>query len=100
YLGYSVYLNVNTGGDVTESSFIRTTFNTESTPGTLYLVDLDGNGLMDVVTSYQNIMRIYPNQSVAGYVFFGPYVDIPMENWSELVVGDFDVDGHVDMAVV
>ena len=100
YLGYSVYLNVNTGGDVTESSFIRTTFNTESTPGTLYLVDLDGNGLMDVVTSYQNIMRIYPNQSVAGYVFFGPHVDIPMENWSELVVGDFDVDGHSDMAVV
>lgn len=98
YLGFSVYQNVNQGGDITEESFVRRTFNSESSPGKLALVDFDGNGLKDVTMWYQGALRIYPNQSVPGFVFFGTPVDIP--NTADIrypVYGDFDHDGHIDV---
>ena len=76
YLGFSVFQNVNQGGDITDESFIRNTFNTDDTPGILSLVDFDGNGLKDIVGRYQNELRVYPNFSVPGFIFFGVPVKI------------------------
>lgn len=99
YMGFSVFLNVNQGGDITNESFVRNTFNLEITPGTLSLVDFDGNGLKDIVGRYQNSLRIYPNFSVPGYVFFGPPVDLPSAGaLQDMVFNDFDMDGHIDIA--
>jgi Zn-dependent metalloprotease len=100
YLGFSVFQNVNQGGDITEASFIRSTFSTgEYTPGTLSLVDFDGNGLKDIVTYYRNVLRIYPNLSAPGYIFFGAPVDLPsVSPLSGIVFSDFDIDGHIDIA--
>lgn len=100
YLGFSVFLNiVAVGGDITDASFIRSTFNGEYTPGTLSLIDFDGNGLKDIVGRYQNGLRIYPNLSVPGYIFFGPAVDLPATGpFHEVVFKDFDLDGHIDIA--
>jgi Zn-dependent metalloprotease len=102
YLGFSVYQNLITpGGNITEESFIRSTFNSQYTPGILSLVDFDGNGLKDVVGYYQGSIRIYPNFSVPGYIFFGMPVDIPTTDYMrDLVFQDFDQDGHVDIAGV
>ncbi len=99
YLGFSVFQNVNQGGDITDASFIRNTFNSEYTPETLSLVDFDGNGLKDIVGIYQNVLRIYPNFSVAGYIFFGTPVDLPVSSsLQDMVFNDFDMDGRVDIA--
>ena len=99
YLGFSVYQNVNQGGDITEESFIRNTFPSEYTPGILSLVDFDGNGLKDIVGSYQNRLRIWPNLSVPGFIFFGTPVDLPISHFWDLTFNDFDQDGHIDIAL-
>ncbi len=99
YLGFSVFQNVNQGGDITDDSFIRNSFPSEYTPGTLSLIDIDGNGLKDIVGYYQNSLRIYPNLSVPGYIFFGPPVDLPATaSLQDIVFNDFDIDGHIDIA--
>jgi Zn-dependent metalloprotease len=99
YQGFSVFQNVNQGGDVTIESFIRSTFPmADFNSAELFVVDFDGNGLKDVVVRYQNGLRIYPNFSVPGYIFFGIPVDLPMEYLRELAFNDFDMDGHIDIA--
>lgn len=94
--GFSVYQNVNQGGDITEESFVRNTFSGYLS-GYLSLADMDGNGLKDVVGNYQYGLRILPNYSVPGFVFFGSPIDLPI-GASEFVLQDFDQDGHVDIA--
>ncbi|HYC86315.1 MAG TPA: M4 family metallopeptidase, partial [Chryseosolibacter sp.] len=96
YPSFSVFQNVNQGGDVTNESFIRNTFSVEIHTE-LYLADFDGNGLKDIVAGYQDRMRIFPNYSVPGYIFFGVPVDVPTGYLREMVFEDFDLDGHVDI---
>lgn len=99
YLGFSIFQNANQGGDITSDSFIRSTFPTENNLGPISLVDFDGNGLKDIVGPYQSGLRVYPNFSVPGYVFFGTPVDLPVgPSWS-FTLSDFDRDGHVDIAL-
>jgi Zn-dependent metalloprotease len=96
YPGFSVLQNVNQGGDITDESFVRNTYNTEYSSN-LWLVDMDGNGLKDVVLAYQNGLRIYPNLSVPGFIFFGKSIDLYMGAF-QIVFGDFDQDGRIDIA--
>lgn len=98
FQGFSVFLNVNQGGDLTEKSFIRNTYNFEDSPGLIYLADFDGNGLKDVASNYQNKLRIWPNLSVPGFVFFGTPIDVPAAGLlQDMVLADFDKDGRVDI---
>ncbi|MBL0744698.1 M4 family metallopeptidase [Chryseolinea lacunae] len=99
YLGFSVFQNVNQGGDLTNESFVRNTYNSEYTPEPISLVDLDGNGLKDVVARYQGQLRVYPNLSVPGFIFFGTPVILPVGNFVDLTFNDFDEDGHPDIAL-
>ncbi|WP_185154448.1 M4 family metallopeptidase [Fulvivirga sp. M361] len=97
YQGVTVFQNVNTGGDITNDSFVQsnlpvTGFSFKS------LVDFDGNGLKDIVGVYQNGLRVYPNLSVPGSVFFGPPVDLSIGNWPRMQFEDFDNDGYIDVA--
>jgi len=98
YLGLSVFINVNQGGDVTDESFIRSTLPSEYTMGVISLIDFDGNGLKDIVGRYQDQIRIYPNLSVPGYIFFGPPVKLTIPYLQGIAFGDFNIDGHVDIA--
>jgi Zn-dependent metalloprotease len=97
YPGFSVFQNVNQGGDITNKSFVRNTFTVEFS-SSLWLVDFDGNGLKDIVGGYQNGLRIYPNLSVPGFVFFGTPVDLRIGYLENLAFDDFDLDGHIDIA--
>jgi Zn-dependent metalloprotease len=101
YLGFSVFQNVNQGGDITEASFVRNIFPSSYTPGTLSLVDFDGNGLKDIAEMYQGVLHIYPNLSVPGFIFFGVPVSLDMSAVYVLdyAFNDFDQDGHVDIAL-
>lgn len=95
--GFLIYQNVNQGGDITTESFIRNTYPAELS-GELYLADFDGNGLKDIVGRYANGLRIYPNFSVPGFIFFGIPVDLPTKYFVDLLFNDFDQDGHIDIA--
>lgn len=96
--GFLIYQNVNRGGDITSESFVRSTYPAEI-DAEIYLGDFDGNGLKDIAGRHEGGLRIYPNFSVPGFVFFGVPVDIPTEYFSRMVVNDFDQDGHIDVAI-
>ncbi|WP_276372188.1 M4 family metallopeptidase [Chryseolinea sp. H1M3-3] len=101
YQGFSIFQNVNQGGDITEESFIRNTFPVPDfeTSADFQVIDLDGNGLKDVVGRSPNGLWIYPNLSVQGYIFFGTPVHLSFNSYlSQITFGDFDVDGRIDFA--
>jgi Zn-dependent metalloprotease len=95
--GFSVFQNVHQGGDITLESFVRNSYPLVLS-GMISLVDFDGNGLKDIIGGYQNGLRIYPNHSVPGFIFFGPPVDLPIGYLENLAFADFDLDGHIDIA--
>ncbi len=95
---FSVYQNVNQGGDITAESFVRTAFNVPFR-SQLWLADFDGNGLKDVIGLGEGGFRILPNLSVPGFIFFGTPVDIPSPYFFDLSVDDFDQDGRADIAL-
>jgi len=98
YPGFSVYQNVNQGGDITDASFVRNTTQAEFTD-ILYLVDFDGNGLKDVVGRINNGLKVYPNYSVPGYIYFGIPIDIPTGYFWDVCFNDFDLDGRIDIGL-
>lgn len=99
YMGFSIFQNVNQGEDITEESFVR---NTYPVPDFYYsdldAVDIDGNGLKDIIARSENGLRIFPNFSVPGFIFFGVPLDLPVENIWAIKFNDFDGDGRIDMA--
>ncbi|NJN27636.1 MAG: T9SS type A sorting domain-containing protein [Cyclobacteriaceae bacterium] len=95
--GVTILQNVNTGGDITNESFVRISF-PSMRYGFITIGDFDGNGLKDIVNSTNGALRIYPNLSVPGYIFFGEPVDIDMEFLSRMQFQDFDHDGYIDVA--
>jgi Zn-dependent metalloprotease len=101
--GFSIFQNVNQGGDITEESFVRSTFNAPDfySSSDFRVIDLDGNGLKDVVGRSTNGIRIYPNFSVPGYIFFGTPVELTFDSYpGQITFGDFDLDGRIDFAGV
>ena len=99
YPSFSIYQNVNQGGDITIESFVRNTFTVEFN-SVEWLVDLDGNGRKDVIGTYRNGIRVYPNLSVPGFLFFAPPVDMPIGYFFDVLFRDFDQDGHIDIATL
>jgi Zn-dependent metalloprotease len=99
YGGFVVLQNVNQGGDITDQSFVRTTLQTtEYIPEFFSLADLDGNGLKDIICIYGYGVRVYPNLSVPGYIFFGIPVDLNIPSPWSFTLNDFDRDGRIDVA--
>jgi Zn-dependent metalloprotease len=100
YQSFSVYLNVNQGGEINEHSFVKNTFpSTFLASADIQLVDLNGDGRKDVVARSRNGVVIYPNLSVPGYVFFGVPVEVPTSPGS-IALRDFDQDGRIDLAIM
>lgn len=97
--GFLVYQNVSSGGDLTQESFIRNAF-PSGLSGRLQLADFDGNGRMDIVGRFSTGLRIYPNFSVPGFIFFETPLDVPTGYVNDFLVEDFDQDGHPDIATV
>ncbi|MBL7857426.1 MAG: M4 family metallopeptidase [Cyclobacteriaceae bacterium] len=97
YNGFSIFQNVNQGGDITEESFVRNTY-TVNFGSEVHAIDFDGNGLKDIVGAFQDGIRIYPNFSVPGFIFFGVPVDVTTGYMENLIFNDFDLDGHIDIA--
>jgi hypothetical protein len=96
--GLTIFQNVNQGGDITSESFYKNSYPVSGTSSDFFVADLDANGMKDIVWRYGDGLRIFPNFSVPGFVFFGPLVELPMQHLANLTLRDFDVDGHIDIA--
>lgn len=96
--GVTIFQNVNAGVDITNESFIQSNALVNNMFSFRSLVDVDGNGLIDIVGDYQGGIRIYPNFSVPGYIFFGVPLDLSLDNQIILKFEDFDSDGRLDIA--
>ncbi len=94
------------GGNTVSSHYISapTRITTPRNPRALVLTDFDGDSKPDMaVTDYNNVgIKTYNNTTITGQsaVFLEGFGSTVGERPSHLVVGDIDMDGRPDLAVV
>ena len=100
----SVYRNTGTGGVVNASSFAaRVNFTVGGTPVLVRLVDLDGDGKLDIVCVNQtgNSLSLLRNTATSGVInsnSFAPKLDLSATSDPRWVtVADLDGDGKFDL---
>lgn len=96
----SVLRNTSTIGTI---SFLqKVDFTTGSSPMSLAIGDLDGDGKPDIAVANNgsNTISVFPNTSGSGNVSFGPKTDISTGlSPANVSIGDIDGDGRPDLAV-
>ncbi len=103
----SVYRNLATSGSISSSSFAaKVDFTTGSSPQSLAIGDLDGDGKPDLAVAnyYSNTVSVYRNTATSGTITPGSFVakvDFAAGTYPQsIAIGDLDGDGKPDLAVV
>ena len=98
----SAYLNTTpTGGTISFSADVD--FTTGNFPEGLAIADIDGDGKPDMIVANNNdnTLSLFHNTSTVGSLSFAPQLTVNSGYAAyDLVVADFDGDGHPDIAVV
>ena len=105
---FSVLRNTSTAGNITAASFAtKIDFATDSTPSSVAVGDLDGDGKPDIVITslFPNKISIYRNTSTVGSIdntslaaqvdFVADTISLP----TSVAIADLDGDGKPDLAV-
>ncbi len=88
------------GGAIADSSFAKPVdFPTITGPGTIKLVDVDGDGKPDLLTAGSDTVSVLLNESSVGSVSFGSPLYVWTGAYSAVQVGDLDGDGKPDIVV-
>ncbi|MDA0986762.1 MAG: VCBS repeat-containing protein [Bacteroidetes bacterium] len=102
----SVIRNTSTSGSISSSSFAsKVDFATGSTPMSVSIGDLDGDGKMDlaVANDASNTVSVFRNTSTSGSIssssFASKVVFATGTNPFSVSIGDIDGDGKMDLAV-
>lgn len=96
----SVYRNTGSTGTIAFAAKID--FTTAASPLALFAADIDGDGLIDIVTanSTANSISVLKNTSTAGSISFASKIDFTTASTpGSITGGDFDGDGLIDIAV-
>ncbi|WKZ60279.1 MAG: BspA family leucine-rich repeat surface protein [Cyclobacteriaceae bacterium] len=100
----SIYRNLGLGGSLSPSSFApKVSLDGAGNQGSLFLSDLDGDGLQDVISSYSNGSQSYfvtfRNISTPGNIAFEAFERWQGNAYSSFVsnIVDVDGDGRVDL---
>ena len=96
----SVLRNTGTIGSVSFAA--KVDFTTDSTPSSVAIGDLDGDGKPDLAVAnyYSNTVSVFRNTGTIGSVSFASKVDYTTGyNPCSVVIGDVDGDGKPDLAV-
>ena len=101
-----VYRNTSNTGNIVASSFVKQTiplsYGVNSLPITANLVDLDGDGKLDLIVGDQdnNIVSVFRNTSVNGTISFGAEQQFATGVAPSMVAsGDINKDGKTDLVV-
>lgn len=96
----SVFLNTGTSGTISYAA--KRDFATGSTPRSIAIGDLDGDGKADlaVANAGSNNVSVLRNISTSGLLSFATRADFPTSSApSSVAIGDLDGDGKADLAV-
>ncbi|MCW3085734.1 MAG: cell surface receptor domain protein [Bacteroidetes bacterium] len=96
---FSIFRNTSTVGTISMAA--RVNYTTGSSPVTVVIDDLDGNGKLDVAVSNQfsNSVSLYENNSTTGLISFAAKVDFTTAAVPySLAIGDLDGDQRPDLA--
>jgi FG-GAP-like repeat/IPT/TIG domain/FG-GAP repeat len=103
----SIFRNISSVGSITTSSLAsKVDFTTGSSPNSVSIADLDGDGKIDlaVANGGSNTVSVFRNTSFIGVITTGSYaskVDFTTgSNPFSISIGDLDGDGKPDLAVV
>ena len=104
---FSILRNTSTVGITTSSFAAKVDFTTDSTPSSVAIGDLDGDGKLDIVITnqFKNKIWVYRNTSTSGSIttssfatgvsFISDTLSLP----TSVAIGDLDGDGKPDLAV-
>ncbi len=99
----SVFRNTSSSGSIAASSFAaKVDFTAGSSPISVAISDLDGDGKPDLATANANSsnVSVFRNTSTADSVSFATKVDFSTgSNPTSVAIGDVDGDGKPDLAV-
>jgi hypothetical protein len=98
----SIYRNTSAQGAINSSTLSApTNFPSLGTGSSIMALDIDGDGLPDLVagSTYGNSISVFRNQSTPGAFSFAPHLDFGLLGWDhDVAAADFNGDGKVDIA--
>ncbi|MBE7169199.1 MAG: VCBS repeat-containing protein [Williamsia sp.] len=100
--GVSVLRNTANPGNISSTSF-QPRVDLATSPGSLSLGDVDGDGKLDILTTQLNAVSILRNTAIAGSITsssFAAKVDFPCDNaGSGITLSDLDGDGIAEVVI-